>query len=193
MKSKTLLRKLAKEALGVLPNWSKDCHRASLQLVRHGLADRVARGTCRGIGGQHSWAVVGMDCYDETATIIDPTIWSYRKDIRGIWIGTLRDGLHVPHGKGLIWNWGRPPSATDKAVSLTPKKRLSKQAVIFLNTLGPLDWRGWAMLASAPVQGWPAEEILAAMHDTKDLRALVPIDILGMLTDRNPGGLYLRE
>jgi hypothetical protein len=29
------------------------------------------------------------------------------------------------------------------------------------------------------------------MDDTPDLEALVPIDLLGMLTDRNPGGLYL--
>jgi hypothetical protein len=28
------------------------------------------------------------------------------------------------------------------------------------------------------------------MDDTEALRALVPIDRLGMLTDRNPGGLY---
>lgn len=40
-------------------------------------------------------------------------------------------------------------------------------------------------------QNWPAAEIIAAIDDTKALSALVPIDILGMLTDRNPSGLYL--
>ena len=42
----------------------------------------------------------------------------------------------------------------------------------------------------APVEDWPAGEIFAAMDDTEGLKALVPIDKLGMLTDRNPGGLY---
>jgi hypothetical protein len=43
------------------------------------------------------------------------------------------------------------------------------------------------------MEGWPSSEIIAAMDDTDELRALVPIDILGMVTDRNPGGLYLSE
>jgi hypothetical protein len=38
--------------------------------------------------------------------------------------------------------------------------------------------------------GFPAGEFLAAMDDTPATSALVPIDRLGMLTDRNPGGLY---
>lgn len=60
--------------------------------------------------------------------------------------------------------------------------------------LGPLDRRAWHLLASqAPVLGWPAAEIIAAMDDTEELSAFVPIDRLGMLTDRNPGGLYLPE
>ncbi len=56
--------------------------------------------------------------------------------------------------------------------------------------LGPLDRRGWATLAHAPVEGWPAGEILGAMCDS-GMEAVVPIDIIGMLTDRNPSGLYL--
>ena len=40
-----------------------------------------------------------------------------------------------------------------------------------------------------PVGGWPAGEIFEAMTHTKGLEALVPIDLLGMLTDLNPDGL----
>ena len=61
----------------------------------------------------------------------------------------------------------------------------------FLELVGPLDYHGWGVLAHAPVQGWPSGEILAAITDTKPLAVLVPIDRLGMLTDRNPGGLYM--
>ena len=45
----------------------------------------------------------------------------------------------------------------------------------------------------APLNGWPFGEFIAAMDDTPDVTALVPIDLLGMYTDRNPSGLYLRE
>ena len=193
-KEQKALSKRAASILGDLSQWSKQCHMASLALIKAGVGDRVARGTCLGVGvHQHSWAVIGMDCYDKTATIIDPVLWSYRNDVRGIWIGSLADGLHKPHGQGSIWDWGRPPNATDRAISLTPKKRLSRQAAYFLEMLGPLDWLGWATLVKAPVLGWPAGEILAAIDDTKRLSALVPIDLLGMLTDRNPKGLYIRS
>ena len=47
------------------------------------------------------------------------------------------------------------------------------------------------MLAHAPVEMWPAAEILAAIENTEELHGRVPIDIRGMLTDENPGGLYL--
>jgi hypothetical protein len=46
-------------------------------------------------------------------------------------------------------------------------------------------------LLGSPVHGWPAAEIVAAIADTPSLAAYVPIDLLGMLTDRNPGKLYL--
>jgi hypothetical protein len=39
-------------------------------------------------------------------------------------------------------------------------------------------------------KGWPAAEIIGPMRDTRELRTTVPIDIAGMITDRNPGGLY---
>ena len=40
------------------------------------------------------------------------------------------------------------------------------------------------------MEDWPAGPILTAMAETRGLKALIPIDILGMNTDLNPGGLY---
>lgn len=103
------------------------CHEASLALVRSGVLPegaRVARGSCPGVGGQHSWVVLGGDCYDRKAQVIDPTLWCYDNAVREIWKGR-------------------------------------------------------------------ADEIIGAMYDDERLSALVPIDIVGMITDRNPGGLYL--
>jgi hypothetical protein len=174
-----------------LEAWAHKCHQASLQIVRSGIVapSRVARGACMGVGAQHSWVVLGDDCYDNDATIIDPTLWSYESRVDGIWVGSYRDGLHIPFGKGLIWAWGRPPAATGEVVELTPSKPLSKEALKFLELLGPLDDQGWRMLAHAPVEGWPAGEIFEAMCDT-GMEARIPIDLLGMTTERNPKGLY---
>ena len=175
-----------------LDDYSHKCHQASLELVRSGVLGpdaRVARGTCKGVGGQHSWVVLG-DPYATDVVIVDPTLWSYRADVGGIWVGTAKDGLHTPHGAGSIWAWGRPPEAEGEPVELTPTVPLSKEALLFLSILGPLDRHGWAILSGAPVGGWPSAEIIAAMDDTEVLRALVPIDILGMLTDRNPSESY---
>jgi hypothetical protein len=180
--------------LSPMTRWSLQCHAASLALVRSGLLPgaRVARGWAAGVGGQHSWVVVGHDCYAPGALIVDPTLWSYRGTPPAIWTGTARAGIHVPHnGAGNIWTYGRPPAATGPAVALTPKTTLSSAAGAFLTVLGPLDARGWLALLASPVRGWPAGEIIAAMADTPSLAALVPVDLLGMLTDRNPGGLYL--
>jgi hypothetical protein len=181
------------EVLEPVEQWAYRCHEASLYLVRSGvLGDecRVARGACKGVGGQHSWVVVGMDCYDEDAVIVDPTLWSYDKAVRGIWTGTARNGRHVPHGKGSIWEWGRPDTPTGPEVKLTPREPLSDEAQAFLGLLGPLDRKGWAVLAHAPVEDWPSAEIIAAMHDTEGIGPLVPVDIVGMLTDRE-SRLYL--
>lgn len=184
------LKKEAAKILAPLDRWGKSCHQASLAVVQQ-LGGRVARGGCRGVGGQHSWAVTGSDCYDLDAVIVDGTLWSYDKAIDGIWVGTLRDGLHRPHGMGSIWDWGKPSPPKGSIIRLTPSHGLSGIARKFLKLVEPLDRDGWHTLAIAPVEGWPAGEILAAMDDTEALAALVPIDRLGMLTDRNPGGLYL--
>jgi hypothetical protein len=182
------------KALGGLDKWSHRCHEASLTLIRSGvfgrLRARVARGFADGVSSQHSWVVMGMNCYDRTATIIDPTLWSYDSNVEGIWTGSLEDEVHRPHGMGSIWDYGKPRPATGTLIKLTPKKKLSDTAKDFLKMVGPQDRMGWQVLANSPVEGWPAGEILAAMDDTVLLTALVPIDKLGMLTDRNPGHYY---
>lgn len=54
-----------------------------------------------------------------------------------------------------------------------------------------LDRQGWYTVGNAPVGGgWPARAIFEAMAADPVLVAYVPIDVLGMLTDLNPGGLY---
>lgn len=186
----------AVETIGMpFEHWAAQCHAVSLAFVKEGLVEgRVARGFCEGVGGQHSWIVLGDDCYADDVAIVDPTLWSYRDDVEGIWYGNASDGLHVPHGKGPhIMQLGRPAPPDDPAdaVALTPKTPLSSEAVFFLDLLGPLDRGGWIRLSDTTVTGWPAAEIIAAMDDTIELRGLVPIDRLGMLTDRNPSGLYL--
>lgn len=183
----------ATKVLDPLDDWAHQCHAASVKLVKHGDLGvcRVARGACRGVTGQHSWVILGDDCYDQRATIIDPTLWSYDDTVSGVWVGTYQSRRHTPHGKGSIWRWGRPNGPVGPVMTLTPARPFSPNAQSFLELLGPLDFEGWCMLAHAPVEQWPAAEILAAIENTEGLGGLVPIDIRGMLTDENPGGLYL--
>lgn len=168
-----------------------DCHRAAHSLVHALGRGRVARGTCRGIGGQHSWMVDGEDCYAERARIIDPTLWSYQGVEPYVWEGTARmQPLHVPHGHGNIWRHGQPPEPTEDVIELAEDP--GDEATKFLKFAAPygLDRRGWAVLLHSPVGGWPAAEIVAAAYRTPALAAIPPIDIVGMLTDINPGGAY---
>ncbi len=179
---------------GSLEPWHHQCHAASLAIVKARIfpVARVARGTCKGVGGQHSWVVLSNDCYEPKARIVDPTLWSYDSTVEGIWRGSYKAARHTPMGGfGSIWEWGRPPTASGPAIPLTPKFALSRDAQHFLDLLGPLDRKGWSSLMAAPSGGWPMGEIIAAMDDTETLTAWVPIDRVGMLTDRNPGGLYL--
>lgn len=190
--NKAKLLKEARRILSPLDLYSKSCHSASIRLVKALGTGRVARGFCKGVPGQHSWVVMSLNCYDPKSLIIDPTLWSYDKNIKGIWSGTIQDGKHRPHGIGSIWNYGRPPYPKGEEIALTPKIPLSANTLYFLDLVGPLDREGWDFLAAhCPVEDWPAAEIIAAIEDTKALSALVPIDRIGMLTDRNPGGLYL--
>ena len=181
----TSLRIRAENILGPMEPWAFQCHAASVWLVKHGLGDRVARGTCSGVGGQHSWVVFGDPYHPET--IIDPTMWSYNPDVKGVWVGG--PGRHRPHGSGSIWSWGRPENAKGEPVELTPRQPWSVEARRFLAMLGPLDEEGWKVMAHAPVGGgWPAAEIIDALCES-GMQGYVPIDIIGMLTDRNPAYL----
>lgn len=181
------------EAVGQpLEHFSHRCHEASLAIVCSGLFPkaRVARGWAVGVVGQHSWVVLGDDVYSPVAWILDPTRWSYTNTRPRIEHGRNLT-LHKPHGLG-HWTQGRVPEhGGGPSIGLATRPRGA--AWSFLQTLGPLDARGWAMLASLPVGGWPAREIIEAMLDTPALAPLVPIDVAGMLTDRNPGGLYLPQ
>lgn len=195
MKGKITQKQLreVKKALAPLDQWASHCHGASLAVVQAEIfpESRVARGFCMGVTSQHSWVVVGTDCYDTKAAIVDPTLWSYDDGVKGIWVGTMEDGRHKPHGMGSIWDWGRPDYPTGEHVSLEPPEGgWSDEAENFLDVLGPLDEQGWRILANAPVEGWPAAEILSAIADQLGSE-WVPIDIIGMLTDRNPQGLYV--
>lgn len=183
------------ERIGIpYENWSKQCHAVSLAILKAGLVPggRVARGTAHGVGGQHSWIVDGRDVYAADAKIIDPTLWSYVPTVHGIWIGTADKSpfRHAPHGAGLIWRWGKPTDTRPGDPVRFDRTGLSVAAREFLDLVEPLNQSGWMVLFShAPVGGWPAGEILAAACE-QGMEWMIPIDRVGMLTDRNPEGLY---
>ena len=89
-------------------SWAQQCHSISLAIIQAGLVPgaRVARGSCRGVGSQHSWIVDGWNCYDPDAKIIDPTLWSYARGRRHDLAGepedarpqAARGGLDLPVG-----------------------------------------------------------------------------------------------
>lgn len=172
-------------------DWHGKCHQVSLQMIRVGLVPggRIARGWCTGVGSQHSWVFIGDEPYDYTTEIVDPTLWTYVPIVQDIWQGTMRTGLHNPHGYGDIWKYGRPAPATGQVISISPVG-MSPEARLFLDLLGSLDRKGWGTLFNGPMMGWPSKEIVDAALDVEEIAALIPIDIAGMLTDRNPSGLY---
>lgn len=189
------MKRKAEAALDPMRQWSKRCHEASVALVRSGAfpGARVARGVCNGVGGQHSWVVLG-DPYDQKATILDPTLWSYTGVASEVYVGDCKKWRHRPFGTGNIFEWGRPPEPTGKVVKLTPPKGgWSEAAHHFLMVLGPLDLEGWAVLAHAPVQGWPAKEILGQIRKHPGLEQRIPIDIVGMVLQEQCDGLYPRS
>jgi len=186
------------EAIGKpLEEYAHQCHAASLALVRSGIMGphaRVARGTLPRIVGQHSWLVVGNPY--EPDLIVDITAWSYDPDLYPrVYVSVGGFTEHRPHGAGSIYDWGVPQCGTEPDIPLAVP--ISRAAQVFLDTVARrngrsgLDRRGWGDLVRGPMQGWPSKEIIPAILDTPGLAALVPIDITGMLTDRNPGGLYL--
>ena len=190
---------LFEELVGLpLASFSHDCHAASISLVKAGVragklpeTARVARGSCERVPGQHSWIVLDGDCYARDAKILDPTLWSFVGAPPFVWAGVAGQ-YHRPHGSGSIWQYGKPVTGGETPIELTtPLNELSLRAQRFLEMLLPLDRRGWAMLAHAPVDGWPAGEIISAMYQTPAISALIPLDVVGMITDHNPQGLYL--
>jgi len=188
-----MVRTLA-DNIGISPSTvAHNCHGVSLAIVRSGLwpGARVARGWAKGVRGQHSWVVVG-DPYDRDAYILDATLWSYDPDVPDVWQGSLNDGIHQPHGAGHFMTGSMPVHQGGETLHLTPATPLSVKARNWLRAVGaPFDNRGWMAVAHLPVEGWPSKEIISAMLDTPQLAVFVPIDIQGMLTDRDPGGLYL--
>jgi hypothetical protein len=181
-------------------NWYKNCHIASLAIVRTGAfgPSGVARGWAGGVRSQHSWIVIGEapqgarrpGPWDASAVVADPTLWSYQGAEPYVHFGKNTLKTHVPHGTGSIWAYGHPDNcAPGAAVELSWKEPPSKAAQVFTECLGPLDRRGWTALAYYPVEGWPAGEIIGAIADTFG-ECYVPVDILGMTTERNPRGLY---
>lgn len=169
------------------------CHAASLALVKSGYypVARVARGWCPGVGVNHSWVVLSENCYDQDAYIVDPSLWSYVEEVDGIWEGTGHDWGHIPKGgMGTIWDSGKPPEPEGEIIEL--RKELSIEAMVFMEMLAPngLDAQGWMHVAHLPVIGWPAAEIIGAMYAHPRLKVMIPIDVVGMLLDVNPRGLY---
>jgi len=194
-----LIRELAKKVgPDVDPDkWWHNCHAASLEIVRAGVfpGARVARGVCRMVGGQHSWVYLGDSPYSPTA-IIDPTLWSYHQTVFSPYVVRAMNNIYVAKGAGDIWQAGKPRTASqmgEKAIFPENYGNLTSGAQLFLEMCGPLGRTGWNDLFHGPMQGWPAGEILEAADKTPQLSPLIPIDVLGMNTDLNPGGLYMKE
>lgn len=176
------------------------CHAVSVALARSGHfpGARVARGSHPEVPGQHSWLVVPSEecdewtplAYDRAAWVIDATLWSYSEHRPSVWVGRNDMAEHVPHGYASIFMTGMPVPGDGAPIEI-PADVLTAEAVAFLRRLGPLDALGWGRLFAGGMLGWPSVEIVKAAAHMDSLRAFVPIDIRGMLTDDNPGGLYL--
>lgn len=180
------------EVLGDLRRYWHDCHGAALALKRSGALPpdaRVARGFVQGVTGQHSWVVLDDDVYKPYAWVIDPTYWSYDDLTSAPYVhvqrAIARGRQYRPHGSGMLSKL--PLAGRREPVAL---EVADAEARAFLKKVGPLDPYGWMRLFNGPMGGWPARTIVAAAYDVDELRALIPIDVAGMLTDRNPGGLY---
>jgi hypothetical protein len=193
MAKPVLTEAMVEEAIGPIDRWHHNCHGASLALVRSGLlpeGSRVARGGAKGVGSQHSWAVVTpkIGVYDQSNWVVDITLWSYVPEAPRLYIGKARQWPHVPKGSGHL----RQAPAECTGPVLSTDVELSSGAKMFLDMWAPLgmDHRAWHILLTGPMQGWPSKEIVAAASHTKSLAHMVPIDILGMVTDENPCNFY---
>lgn len=180
------------DAIGSLDGWAKNCHGASLALVRSGLlpeGSRVARGVAKGVGGQHSWALVTPEMvYDPLTWVVDLTLWSYVPAAPRLYIAKARAWPHRPFGQGRLNYLGPPPEGPVIPLDVP----ITNGAKMFLQMYAPtgLDLKGWMILLGGPMQGWPSKEIIGAAYRTQELKKVVRIDLVGMLTDENPGSLY---
>lgn len=201
---------LADVASAVAPfpcgNWPQQCHAASLHLVRSGLLApfgepgrnyRVVRGTCAGVGSQHSWVVIGDPIGVQPAIIIDTTLWSYEKtppvaEVTNYTRGYKRHrpaGVAVRAGRRVdIFDVGQPEAGDGEPIELDVEGFAAR---CFLEMLGPLDVAGWSRLFNKlPMTGWPSKPITTAAAQHPKIAARIPIDIRGIYTDLNPEELY---
>jgi hypothetical protein len=188
--------------IGPLDRYAQQCHAASIALVKSGglgVSARVARGAATDVGGQHSWVVLGEpgdgtlpDPYDPDHQVLDVTAWSYDPRCPRVHQGAASGPRrrYTPKGAGSIFAWGKPSSSGGEVI---PLEVADPAARLFLSMLGPLDLHGWLELANAPVGGWPARAVVEAMAAHPTLAVLLPVDVVGMLTETNPGGLYLSD
>lgn len=186
---------------GNLAQWAKNCHAVSMQFCRSKIAPegaRVARGYHKMIASQHSWVAFG-DPYGLRTQILDLSIWSYVCPespviVTGFNYDCLMHcgGEYLPKGYGDIWGYGQPVVGDGERIR---PKGLSDEAEHFLEIFFPdgLDVQGWHGLLNSPVGGWPAKDVFECAWKDDRLKALCPIDVVGMVTDLNPGGMYLPE
>ena len=190
--------------------WHGNCHAVSLAIIQSGALGtpgptcRIARGAAAGYGiiSQHSWIALGSP-YAPATRFVDYTAWAWGQ-VDGIidtfaadeWLRHVAGGdrWHLPHSydQRNIMQVGRPaaPGPGDTPWRLD-RTGLSADAVWFLDLLGDLTVEGWASLCGFPQGGWPHAEIVDRIIETVPRAAvLVPIDIRGMATDRNPEGIY---
>lgn len=182
-----------------LGTWWHNCHNVSHALVRAGIwpGARVARGWAKGVTGQHSWVILDADPYDPDTRIVDPTLWTYDMLTPGVVATTVDAGSHRAHGHGPhIMQAGRPDAPTGDTIELSRRGRacLSNGSLggkFWMDMFGRLDRRGWSTVLNGTMVGWAAAEIVEAAWWTPELRHIVPVDLVGMLTDVNPMGVYL--
>jgi hypothetical protein len=92
----------------------------------------------------------------------------------------------------MFWDH-RPTRGEGPDIPLDAYDRLGRAAQMYMDLVLPLDYKGWCNFAThLGVLGWPAQQVVEAMYAQSNLRWALPIDLIGMVTDINPGGLYLK-
>ena len=157
---------------------------------------------CSGVGSQHSWVVLSGrpgSMFEKKVPILDPTLWTYRDDVEGLYFNTAGGTpWHTPKGAGDLWDFSCPQSVGGD--ELIPREPITGGATAFLAFLkaqvgGPLSYGWWMRFFSqCPMANPPIlRELIDACYRDERIRGTIPIDIVGMLTDHNPGGLYMAD